>query len=310
MPESTPSEVPAPDPTPADPLSAAPPERAAAPLPRRGRRRLAWAPGPWGCCWPCSASPRRWPARPPAVRPPERASPPGATGRAGRGRAPRHLSRRRLRRPLQQRPGHRRPYRQRYRQRLGTGQSAAAHHPALRPPATARSSAEAALLADDSHYRQELATGEQLLGPGFAAWAARALDDTADQAAFAAAGSGFTASDRPPALIPWRADNGAGVGAVQRFARAGADGASVGTAPRRRCPGRAGRRRPARPPGRRGPIGPAGPRPAAQDRARESPRPGRRCGPPMPKGRARSGHGGAPRPWRRAPMVRPQHCSE
>lgn len=102
-------------------------------------------------------------------------------------------------------------------------------HPATRlAPARARSDAAAVLEADDNHYRQELTTGEQLLGtPGFAAWSARTLADTADRADTARADAAFTASDQPPALIPWRADNGEGVAAVQQFARDGAGGGSI-----------------------------------------------------------------------------------
>ena len=104
-------------------------------------------------------------------------------------------------------------------------------HPSTRlAPSPARAGAAAILLADDSHYRQELTTGLHLLGsPGFAAWSARTLADTADRSDTARAEAGFTASDQPPALIPWRADNGAGVGAVGQFARDGAGGASIAT---------------------------------------------------------------------------------
>ena len=104
-------------------------------------------------------------------------------------------------------------------------------HPSTRlAPNPVRAGAAAILLADDSHYRQELTTGLHLLGsPGFAAWSARTLADTADGSDTARAEAGFTASDQPPALIPWRADNGAGVGAVRQFARDGAGGASIAT---------------------------------------------------------------------------------
>ncbi|QMU68305.1 hypothetical protein [Streptacidiphilus sp. P02-A3a] len=102
-------------------------------------------------------------------------------------------------------------------------------HPSLRlAPARARADAAAVLEADDSHYRQELTTGERLLGTtGFAAWSARTLADTTDRADTARAAAEFTASDQPPALIPWRADNGEGVAAVQRFARDAAGGSSI-----------------------------------------------------------------------------------
>ena len=104
-------------------------------------------------------------------------------------------------------------------------------HPSTRlAPSPVRAGAAAILLADDSHYRQELTTGLHLLGtPGFAAWSARTLADTADRSDTARAEAGFTASDQPPALIPWRADNGSGVGAVRQFARDGAGGASIAT---------------------------------------------------------------------------------
>ncbi len=104
-------------------------------------------------------------------------------------------------------------------------------HPSTRlAPAPARAGAATVLEADDSHYRQELTVGERLLGtPGFAAWSARTLADPADRSDTARADAEFTGSDQPPALIPWRADNGEGVAAVQQFARDGADGASIAT---------------------------------------------------------------------------------
>ncbi|QMU74398.1 hypothetical protein GXW83_07825 [Streptacidiphilus sp. PB12-B1b] len=102
-------------------------------------------------------------------------------------------------------------------------------HPSVRSaPAAARSSAAAVLAADDSHYRQQLATGEGLVGKtGFAAWAARALADTADQSDFTKAQGDFTAKDQPPALIAWRADEAQAVDAVQQFARDSRGGPSI-----------------------------------------------------------------------------------
>jgi hypothetical protein len=104
-------------------------------------------------------------------------------------------------------------------------------HPSTRlAPASARDAAAAVLVADDGHYRQQLATGERLLGgSGFAAWAAGALADTADRSDTARALADFDPSDQPPALIPWRADNGQAVSAVRQFARDGAGGASIAT---------------------------------------------------------------------------------
>ena len=102
-------------------------------------------------------------------------------------------------------------------------------HPKLRlAPAAARNSATAVLEADDSHYRQQLGIGESLLGkPGFAVWSTRILADTADRSDFSTADRNFTASDTPPALTTWRADNGAAVGAVQQFARDGGSGSTI-----------------------------------------------------------------------------------
>ncbi len=89
-------------------------------------------------------------------------------------------------------------------------------------PASARSAAAGVLTADDAHYRQELATGESLLGrAGFAAWAAAALQDSRNQGDFARAGADFTATDRPPALNTWHADSDTAVAAVQQFAKDG-----------------------------------------------------------------------------------------
>jgi hypothetical protein len=94
-------------------------------------------------------------------------------------------------------------------------------HPSIRlAPAADRAAAASVLTADDAHYRQELATGESLVGkPGFAAWAAQALGDTRDQADFARAAGEFTAADQPPALTTWHADNGYAVAALRQFAK-------------------------------------------------------------------------------------------
>jgi len=104
-------------------------------------------------------------------------------------------------------------------------------HPVYRLAATTVRTSTAALLeADDSHYRTQLATGESLLGrSGFAAWSAAILADTTDRSDAARADTDFTASDRPPALNTWHADNGIGAGLVRQFARDGADGASIAT---------------------------------------------------------------------------------
>ncbi len=104
--------------------------------------------------------------------------------------------------------------------------------PDIRPaPASARSAAETTLTADDAHYRQELATGEGLLGrAGFAAWAAGALQDSRNQGDFARAGADFTATDRPPALNTWHADSDTAAAAVQQFAKDGeGHGSTVAT---------------------------------------------------------------------------------
>lgn len=104
-------------------------------------------------------------------------------------------------------------------------------HPSTRlAPASARDAAAAELLADDTHYRQQLAAGERLLGhPGFAGWAADTLTDTTGRTDATRAAADFTVSDRPPALIPWGADNGQAVSAVRQFAHDGPDGASIAT---------------------------------------------------------------------------------
>jgi hypothetical protein len=102
-------------------------------------------------------------------------------------------------------------------------------HPSIRlAPAADRAAAASVLTADDAHYGQDLATGESLVGrPGFAAWAARTLGDTQNQADFAKADSRFTASDEPPALNTWRADNGYAVAALRQFAKDAAGPAST-----------------------------------------------------------------------------------
>jgi hypothetical protein len=120
--------------------------------------------------------------------------------------------------------------------RGGPGQTAVASavpltHPSTRlAPRSARDAAAAVLIADDTHYRRQLAAGERLLGDsGFAAWASGALADTAARSDTARAEADFNASDQPAALIPWRADNGQAADSVRQFARDGAHEASIAT---------------------------------------------------------------------------------